>query len=145
MFDDGYQSIRSIDFSKKAIDLCRNRAQDKPGLICLYTSLHYKVFLCVADEVGDVLNLIDEQEGQYDAVIDKGTLDSLLCGEGSFKNVERMLLGISRVLKPGGVFIEISYGGTESRLPYFEQQDLFVIFIYLRKSFGLSFSICFIV
>ena len=103
-------------------------------------SLHGQLFISPIDEVGDVLNLIDEQEAQYDAVIDKGTLDSLLCGEGSFKNVERMLLGISKVLKPGGVFIEISYGGTESRLPYFEQQDLFVLLLYLNSHFFLCFS-----
>ena len=40
------------------------------------------------------MSLVDGEEAQYDTIIDKGTLDSLLCGDGSYQNVQRMLLGI---------------------------------------------------
>jgi hypothetical protein len=35
MYDDGYQNIRSTDFSTKAIEIMKKRAADKPGLVCL--------------------------------------------------------------------------------------------------------------
>lgn len=49
-----------------------------------------------ADEVFNALELENKGDAVFDAVIDKGTLDSLLCGEGSHINVEKMLVGISK-------------------------------------------------
>jgi hypothetical protein len=46
--------------------------------------------------VFNALELENKGEDVFDAVIDKGTLDSLLCGEGSHINVEKMLVGISK-------------------------------------------------
>lgn len=40
--------------------------------------------------VGDVLNL-DFTDSQFDTVIDKSTLDAILCGELSFYNAAKMI------------------------------------------------------
>ena len=50
------------------------------------------------------------QDGTFDAVVDKGTLDSILCGDGSGPNADQMLNEIYKVLSPTGVYICISYG-----------------------------------
>lgn len=62
-------------------------------------------------------------DGAFDAVVDKGTLDSLLCGDNSTANGGRYLSEVSRVLKPGGVFFCVSYGTPDNRLQYFENDD----------------------
>jgi len=62
-------------------------------------------------------------DGSFDAVVDKGTLDSLLCGDNSTANGGRYLSEVSRVLKPGGVFFCVSYGTPDNRLQYFENDD----------------------
>jgi len=59
-------------------------------------------------------------DGTFDAVIDKGTLDSLLCGENSTANSARYVAEVCRTLKPGGVFIVVSFGTPDIRLSYFE-------------------------
>jgi ubiquinone/menaquinone biosynthesis C-methylase UbiE len=46
----------------------------------------------------------------FDAAVDKGTLDAILCGEGSTANANKMLSEIHRVLKHNGVYFVISYG-----------------------------------
>ncbi len=59
----------------------------------------------------------------FDAVIDKGTFDSILCGDGSGPNAEQMLNEIHRVLSPNGVYICVSYGVKETRMNYFHKKE----------------------
>ena len=63
------------------------------------------------------------EDEQFDFAFDKGTLDAIMCGEDSKINIELALLEIYRVLTDGGVFVEISYGTPESRLPLFRSFD----------------------
>ncbi len=35
-------------------------------------------------------------DGSFDAVLDKGTMDSILCGEGSINNVANLCMEVSR-------------------------------------------------
>jgi ubiquinone/menaquinone biosynthesis C-methylase UbiE len=51
----------------------------------------------------------------FDLVIDKSTIDALLCGDFSFLNVAIMTKEIQRVLKIGGIYMIISYGQPENR------------------------------
>lgn len=67
----------------------------------------------------DVREMDDFEPGTFDAVIDKGTFDSLVCGDGSKTNSEQMLKEIHRVLSPTGVYICVSNGLKEYRLHYF--------------------------
>lgn len=71
---------------------------------------------------GDV-RAIGCDAGTYDAVIDKGTLDSILCGDGSGPNADQMLSEIHKALSPTGVYICISYGVKESRMSYLQKKD----------------------
>ena len=63
----------------------------------------------------DVRNLLFEK-GTFDAVIDKGTFDSIQCGDGAEQNTEQMLKEIHDVLVPGGIYICLSYGNLDARL-----------------------------
>ena len=46
----------------------------------------------------------------FDIVIDKGTIDSILCSEGSSQNALQCVKEINRVLKNNGLFFCVSYG-----------------------------------
>ena len=58
----------------------------------------------------DVLDMREFENGTYDVVIDKGTLDSILCGEGSTECASKAVSEVHRVLKSTGVYIAVSYG-----------------------------------
>lgn len=60
----------------------------------------------------------------FDLVVDKSTIDALLCGDASFLNVAKMINEIQRVLKVGGSYFVISYGKPENRSFHFEQDFL---------------------
>lgn len=62
---------------------------------------------------GDVLNL-NFPTGRFDAVVDKGTLDALLCG--SAEDALEMVSEVHRVLRNGGVYVQISAEDPEARL-----------------------------
>ena len=65
-------------------------------------------------EVMDVRELKYEDE-MFDLVIDKSTIDALLCGNFAYLNVAIMLKECQRVLKTGGYYMAISYGVPENR------------------------------
>ena len=66
---------------------------------------------------------LDFPDDTFDVVMDKGTMDSILCGEGSTTNVGKMLAEVTRVLKPNGVFFMVSYSSPDNRLSYLENDD----------------------
>jgi len=105
MYQDGYLNITSIDFSGTVIETMRKRAAELglDGLVYLDMDARSMTFL----------------DDTFDCVIDKGTIDAMMCGKDNVFNVERTCLDVSRVLKPGGVFIVISYGQPESRMELF--------------------------
>ena len=59
----------------------------------------------------------------FDAVIDKATIDSALCAEGSLPLVAKCLSEISRVLSSEGVFVCISHGPPNTRLQILERPE----------------------
>lgn len=76
--------------------------------------------------VWEVMDVCDMSlpDNTFDLVVDKSTIDALLCGDNSFVQVARMLKETQRVLKPGGVYFVVSYGKPEARTFHFEQQFL---------------------
>jgi hypothetical protein len=92
MYESGYSLIHNIDVSKTAIEIVSKRSEDKKTLTCFILFVFLKVLFL--DSVENVVLLGEQASDQYDAVIDKGTLDSLLCGEGSLENVKKALQGI---------------------------------------------------
>lgn len=53
---------------------------------------------------------------EFGGVLDKGTVDALLCSKDGVANVAALLSEASRVLAPGGVFLLISLGDPARRL-----------------------------
>ncbi|KAG5192123.1 S-adenosyl-L-methionine-dependent methyltransferase [Tribonema minus] len=107
MLEDGFTSITNIDISRVVIDQMIERHKDKPALV-------WQRMNAMALEYPDE---------SFDAAVDKGTLDSLMCGEGASANVAKMCMEVSRVLKPNGVYLVISYGAPDSRLKYLQSDD----------------------
>ncbi|XP_017221297.2 uncharacterized protein LOC108198027 [Daucus carota subsp. sativus] len=101
MVDDGYEDVVNIDISSVAIETMRERNFNRPQLKYLKM---------------DVRNMSVFQSDSFAAVIDKGTLDSLLCGHNSRENAAKMLREVARVLKANGVYILITYGAPTYRL-----------------------------
>lgn len=52
----------------------------------------------------------------YDLVLDKSTIDALLCSDTPQLLVAKMLWEVYRVLRKGGVYFIVSYGAPKSRL-----------------------------
>ena len=55
------------------------------------------------------------EDGSFDLVLDKGTLDCVLCGDNSTVNTEKAINEIYRVLSNNGIYICISFGLPETR------------------------------
>eukprot|EP00252_Welwitschia_mirabilis_P027173 TRINITY_DN9237_c0_g1_i1.p1 TRINITY_DN9237_c0_g1~~TRINITY_DN9237_c0_g1_i1.p1 ORF type:complete len:257 (-),score=44.32 TRINITY_DN9237_c0_g1_i1:465-1235(-) len=103
MVNDGYREIVNIDISSVVIDAMNKKYQD-------YQQLKYLRM--------DVRDMSAFENASFDSVIDKGMLDSLMCGPNAQQNARKMLDEVQRVLKPGGVYMLITYGGPHVRLPH---------------------------
>ena len=66
-------------------------------------------------------------------MIDKGTLDAIICGEEGVCDPDKVLSEICRVLKPTGVYICITYGAPEFRLDYLQKLPWKVTHTLLRN------------
>ena len=118
MYDEGFVHNYNIDICQNVIDYMKSRNKDKKGL-------HFDVM--------DVCDMAYKDE-TFDLIVDKSTIDALLCGDHSFMVVAKMLKEISRVLKTGGYYIIISYGQPENRMIHLERDHLaFEIQIYTIK------------
>ncbi|KZV33655.1 hypothetical protein F511_12354 [Dorcoceras hygrometricum] len=101
MVDDGYDEVVNIDFSSVVIEAMKKKYPIHPNL--KYMTM-------------DARDMSSFSANSFDAVVDKGTLDSLLCGQNSRPNANRMLEEVYRVLKENGVYILITYGSPLYRL-----------------------------
>ena len=100
----GYKKITNIDFSSVVINQNIERVKDKPEMRWI---------------VMDALSL-DFPDASFNAVICKATFDAIVCGANATENIAKLCSEVSRVLKPGGIFIIISFGGLHSRNKYLE-------------------------
>ena len=73
MYEDGYQHLTNIDISFTVIKQMQELYKEK------IPNLAFKQM--------DVRSL-QYDDGTFDAVIDKGTFDSILCGDGSGPNAD---------------------------------------------------------
>ncbi|CAL0309713.1 unnamed protein product [Lupinus luteus] len=96
MVDDGYMDVVNIDISSVVIEAMQNKYRD-----------HIKM---------DVRDMSPFESGSFGAIIDKGTLDSILCGNNSRQHATKMLEEVWRVLKDKGVYILVTYGAPLYRL-----------------------------
>lgn len=105
MLDNGYKDITNIDASTVCIDKMKEKYSNRPDM---------KYILM------DVCNMKEFNDEQFDLIIDKACLDSILCSEQSGKNSEEMLSEISRILKPEGYYVIISHAQPSYRLGYIQ-------------------------
>ncbi|GMH19608.1 hypothetical protein Nepgr_021449 [Nepenthes gracilis] len=101
LVDDGYEDVVNIDISSVVIEAMQKKYSNHPQL--KYIKM-------------DARDLSAFQTGSFEAVIDKGTLDSILCGNNSRQNAANMLEEIHRVLKDKGIYFLITYGAPSYRL-----------------------------
>ncbi|CAM9484622.1 unnamed protein product, partial [Discosporangium mesarthrocarpum] len=89
----GYQYLTSIDISSTVIALMQQQYQGKEGLEFV---------------VADARKMDSFPDEAFDCILDKGCADSLFCGFRSIEDVLDMIQEVSRLLRPGGVFLSIS-------------------------------------
>lgn len=108
LYRDGFHNITNIDFSSTVIKQMLDKYRDLEEMD--FTEMN-------------VCN-IDFPPGCFDLIIDKCTLDCVLCGDKSFSKASLMMQNVYRVLKPGGVYMSISYGMPDARIGYLKNKFL---------------------
>jgi SAM-dependent methyltransferase len=115
MSGDGYGHVTSTDISEVVIERMREKTKGCEGLVW---------------EVADMRDLKYE-DGAFDAVIDKGAMDALLAEKGGkwdpdpgvLEDMRGICSGISRVLAPGGVYLQLSFGQPPFREHYLNREE----------------------
>lgn len=107
LYDEGHTQLTNIDISGVVVEAMTEKYRDK-------SSMSFQQMDC---------RQLDFPPQKFDVVIDKGTLDSILCGDGSTRNIHKTLTEISRVLTNEGVFICISHGEPSYRMTYMHCQE----------------------
>ncbi len=74
-------------------------------------------------EVMDVRNMRYPSE-HFNMVLDKSTIDALLCSDNPVISVAQMLEEVYRVLKPNGVYFVVSYGSPMVRMEHLEREHV---------------------
>ena len=108
MYEDGYENITNIDFSSKVINQMDERTKAKCPKMVFRTMY--------------VMDMKDLSSSEFMTILDKGTLDSVLCGDNAVPMAAKMMSEIYRVLAPGGHYICISFGDPEHRKKFIETQ-----------------------
>ncbi|VWU49191.1 methyltransferase, putative [Hepatocystis sp. ex Piliocolobus tephrosceles] len=108
MLENGFTSITNIDASSVCIQKMQELYKDQQNL---------KYMLM------NVCDMKQFKNAEFDVIIDKACLDSVLCSEDSLKNVEEMLSEVARVLKSDGTFIIISHAQPNYRLGYLQKEE----------------------
>ena len=108
MYDDGFKNIVNIDISDVVIQQMAARNKARPEMSWLTM---------------DALATSFEDEF-FDVILDKSTLDAILCGDFSFYNAAKMMNEMQRVTKTDGFYVSISYGKPETRVYHFTRKHL---------------------
>jgi len=105
----GFPLIVNVDISDHCIRKMADRHQ------ALEPPMEWRVMDC---------RELTYPDADFDVVIDKGTMDALLCGDGSYDNVYRTHCEVQRVLRPGGRCVTVTYGEPKLRLEIFQRRKL---------------------
>merc|ERR1712028_119163 len=97
MSRDGYSTVEGVDWCSTLISQCNSQ------------------YAGIPHTAASVLDLEATYPGDsVDYIIDKGLLDSILCGANSTQNAYTYLMQCKKALKPGGKLLIISYGRLRS-------------------------------
>lgn len=101
------KNVTSVDFSPVVINQMKQKYINKPAMAWV---------------AADVTKLPME-DASFDIIVDKGCVDSLLCGETSEDAAVATLREYYRVLKPAGVCIIVSFGSPDLRQHLLESAE----------------------
>lgn len=110
LYEDGYHHITNNDISPVVISQMNEVKVERE-----YEGMCF--------EVMDATCMKYEDE-TFDLVLDKSTLDALLCSETPFVQAAQMLGEVERVLKTGGVYLMISYSEPKYRLNHLQREHV---------------------
>jgi ubiquinone/menaquinone biosynthesis C-methylase UbiE len=108
LYESGYQNVTNIDCSEVVINQMKARCKDQD-------KMEWVVKDCTR---------MDFPDATFDLVVDKGTMDAMLCGANSFHNVYQMNKHVSRVMKKGAHFVVVTYGQPDTRIDHFRRKRL---------------------
>jgi len=100
MFESGYKNTESMDYSPQAIN---EMSANYPNMIWKVEDVRQMSYL----------------DGEFDAIVDKGTLDCLFFLDETNESVLKMLSEVYRVLKPGGKYCVVTCGHPMQRVSVF--------------------------
>jgi ubiquinone/menaquinone biosynthesis C-methylase UbiE len=101
MLAEGFPSVASIDLSKVVIAQLRDQYKDEPRL-------QWYEMNCAK---------LDFPDESFELVIDKGTIDAIMCGDDSDELIPSTMAEIFRVLSNHGKFVVVSFGSPSERFP----------------------------
>ena len=115
MFDDGYRQLTAFDYAPEGVE-CAKRIMD------------YRLQYMDDLRVADARNL-PYKNSDFDAVFDKGTLDSIYLSGGSDKDLSQKHLNmtvseLARVLKSGGIVFSINAACTNAIQKAFDESNM---------------------
>lgn len=123
MVKDGYQNIANIDISSVVIEQMSEKHMDIPQLT--YMQL-------------DVRDMSFFGDGSFDCIIDKGTLDAMMCGDDAPHGAYKMLAEVARLMRPGGIYMLITYGAPKERLTLLNQVRChWEVELYIMRKFEM--------
>ena len=76
--------------------------------------LHFIQYLILQD-----MKQLFADDGVFDFVVDKAAIDCVFCGQNSTANVRTAVAEIHRILKPGGKYIIVSWGGARREIAFY--------------------------
>ena len=114
---DGFKNVVAIDISESCINAMKER---------------YKAFANISWVKGSILSI--KSSKRFNAVFDKGTMDTLLCNNSNgVKNAKKELFEITQIMKVGGFFFLISVGIPKTREFLFQDPRLGMKVIEIRE------------
>ncbi|OQR91548.1 endothelin-converting enzyme 2-like [Thraustotheca clavata] len=109
MLDAGFTNVTCMDFSSAAIRILTQRQRPPVDGIA---RLKYLLM--------DVRDMSAFSNESFDVVIDKGVLDSVVCGVSNSAGAIQMMDEIHRILVPDGACFIFSNGTYSTRAPYID-------------------------
>ena len=118
MIRDGWKGpITNVDFSPVVIEQMKKKYANA-AFAKKYDCPEMK-FVCA-----DITEGFPFDDKSFDLIVCKGTLDAILCGEGSVASAKMVIAECSRVLANGhGVLFLVSNGNPDSRVEFLEHEN----------------------
>ena len=105
---DGWSDVLAVDLSRTAVDAASAR-HSTPGL---------RFAVADARDLSPVV-----PDGSVAAILDKGTLDAICCGDGFDYEAGRVGASLTRALRPGGVWCCVSLMPPGLVLPLLQREE----------------------